>query len=73
MTIPADAPAVDASALKPLNTRKEIAEFFGRGVDYVKALNKSGKLGYYKDGDKQQTTVRIGREHVAEYLRRCER
>ena len=73
MTIPADAPAVDVEALAPLNSKVEVAEFLGRGLDFVNALMGRGELGYYKTGRSRQATVRIGREHVAEYLRRCER
>jgi hypothetical protein len=73
MTIPADAPAVDVSALKPLNTKREVADFLVCGVDYVNALMRTGELGYYKRGRARQANVSIGREHVVALLRSWER
>ena len=73
MTAAVDAPALDVSALRPLNSKREVADFLGRGVDFVNALMRRGELAYYKSSSTRQATVRIGRSHVADYLRRCER
>ena len=73
MDSPADAPAVDVSALRPLNSKREVADFLGCGVDYVNALMKRGELGHFKTGRARQSSVKIGREHVADLLRRWER
>jgi hypothetical protein len=71
---PRDAAAVAVEALKPVgNTKREVADFLGCGIDYVNALMRRGELGYFKRGAARQSNVSIGREHVAELLRSWER
>jgi len=73
MSAPRDAATVAVEALPPLSTKREVAEFLVRSIDFVNGLMQRGELGYFKSGSARQATVRIGREHVADYLRRCER
>lgn len=70
---PRDAAAVAVEALPPMSTKREVADFLGRGLDFVNALMRRGELGYFKRGAARQSNVSIGREHVAELLRRWER
>jgi excisionase family DNA binding protein len=69
----ADAPAADVSALKPMSTKREVADFLGCSVDYVNALMRTGELGHYKRGRARQANVSIGRDHVVALLRSWER
>ena len=74
MTAGAGAPTIDVSTLKPVNNSKqEVAEFIGNSVDYINALMRDGKLGYYKRGSARQSNVSIGRNHVAALSRSWER
>ena len=73
MTALADAPSADVSALKPLNTKREVADFLGCSLDYVNALMRTGELGYYKRGHARQANVVVGRDHLVALLRSWER
>ena len=70
---PRDAAAVAVEVLPPLSTKKQVAEFRGVSVPYVTRLITDGRLQCFKFGDTKQADVRISRQHVANYLRSCER
>ena len=73
MTTVGDAAMADVSALKPINSKREVAAFLGCGLDYVNTLMRDGQLGYYKRGRARQANVSIGRDHVVALLRSWER